>query len=58
MVKLETKLLDVKDSNLVFLIEHKSDLNILSDLDIDTKILSKINETIKLEKNLTLSFYM
>ena len=57
MVKLETKLLEINDSNLVFIIEHKADLTLLNDLNLDIKVISKINETISLEKNTVLNFF-
>jgi hypothetical protein len=58
MIKLIKNINSVKDSNLVFVIETKSDLKFLNDLNLEKKIINKINNSIKEEKNLSLSFYI
>jgi hypothetical protein len=58
MIKLKTKLSDIKNSNLVFLIEKKSDLKLLDSLKLESKILEKIEKTIKAEKNEKLDFFL
>jgi hypothetical protein len=58
MIKLKTKLSEIKESNLVFLVEKKSDIKILDSLKLDSKILNKIEKTIKSEKNEKLNFFL
>jgi len=58
MIKLKTKLSDIKNSNLVFLIEKKSDLKLLDWLKLNAKILDKIESVIKAEKNEKLDFFL
>ena len=58
MIGLKTKLSEIKDSNLVFLIEKITDLKYLEDLNLDKKILEKIEKTIKEAKNINLSFFL
>jgi len=58
MIKLTTKLTEIKNSNLVFLIEKKSDLKLLDFLKLDKKIIKKIEETIKKVENTKLDFFI
>ena len=58
MIKLKTKLWDIKNSNLVFLIEKNTDLKLLDSLKLDEKIIKKIEETIKKWENLNLDFFL
>jgi hypothetical protein len=58
MIKLKTKLSEIKESNLVFLVEKKSDIKILDSLKLDSKIVNKIEKTIKSEKNEKLNFFL
>jgi hypothetical protein len=47
MIKLKKNLLEVKNSNLVFLLEKVLDLKQLKELSLDKKILSKLENVIK-----------
>lgn len=58
MIKLQTKLSDVKASNLVFLVEKNTDLKLISSLKLDKKIINKIEKTITWEKNKKLTFFL
>lgn len=58
MIKLQTKLTDIKKSNLVFLVEKKSDLKKIDFLKLDKKIIKKIEETIKNKENKKLDFFL
>lgn len=58
MLKLETKLKDIKNSNLVLLIESKNDLILLDELNLDKKITNKVFETVKNNKNQVLPFFL
>ncbi len=58
MIELKTKITEVQDSNLVFLIENKSDLKYLDCLNLDSKIILKINDIIIWEKNKVFSFFI
>jgi hypothetical protein len=57
MTKLKTNLSDIKNSNLVFIVEKNNDIKLLSSLKLDKKIIEKIEETIKSEKNEKLTFF-
>jgi hypothetical protein len=54
----ELKIKDIKNSNLVFLIEKSSDIKNLIDLKLENKIIEKIKKTIKKEKNTKLNFFL
>ncbi len=58
MNKLVAKFKDIKDSNLVFLWETKLDIKLLDELNLNEKILNKIKDTIKNDKNQISSFYL
>ena len=58
MIKLKTNLSDIKASNLVFLIEKKSDLKLLDSLKLDEKIINKVEKTIKLEENSCIDLFL
>ena len=58
MIKLKTKLSDIKSSNLVLLIEKNIDIKLLDSLELDKKIINKIEKTIDWEKNEKLSFFL
>ncbi|MDR3150152.1 MAG: hypothetical protein LBU14_00485 [Candidatus Peribacteria bacterium] len=58
MIKFEKDFSEIKESNLVFLIEAKSDLDLLKFLKLDKKILDKINKIIKKKENATLDFFI
>lgn len=63
MLKIEKNINKIKKSNLFYLIEKKSDIKILEDLDIEwlelnPNILSKIKEILKEWKNNFLEFYL
>jgi len=58
MIKLQKNLSDIKKSNLVYLIENKSDLKIIEFLNLDKIIPNKISNTIKKWKNKNLSFFI
>ena len=58
MIKLKTKLAEIKKSNLVFLIEKNIDLKMISNLKLDKKIIDKIEKTLKNQKNERLSFFI
>jgi len=58
MVKFTNKILDIKDSNLVFLLEKKDDIKLIAELKLDEKIISNINETINAEKNCVLTYFL
>jgi len=58
MIKLKTKISDIKESNLVFLIEKVSDLKLIESLKLEKNIIEKIEKTIKLEKNKKLTFFL
>lgn len=47
-----------KDSNLVFLAQETKDLELLSSLKLDNKIIDKIKKTISKKENKTLSFFI
>lgn len=57
-IKLETNLLNIKKSNLVFLIDDKKNLNLIKELKLNSKIINKINNFLKDWKNGILSFYL
>jgi hypothetical protein len=48
MIKLQNKISSIKNSNIVYLLEKNTDLKILEFLNLDKKILDKINNIIKL----------
>ena len=58
MIKLQTKITNIKWSNLVYLLEKKSDLKLLDFLNLDKKIIEKIEKTIKENKNSCLDFFL
>ena len=58
MIKLKTKLSEIKKSNLVFLIEKNTDLKLISEIKLDKKIIEKIEKTIKKAKNIRLDFFL
>ncbi|MBT3853844.1 hypothetical protein HOF65_08050 [bacterium] len=58
MTKLKIKLSDIKDSNLVFLVEKNSDLKQLQSLKLDKSIILKIEKVIKDSKNQKLDFFL
>jgi hypothetical protein len=58
MIKLKTKISDIKESNLVFLIEKSSDLKLIESLKLEKNIIEKIEKTIKTEKNEKLTFFL
>jgi len=58
MIKIQNKSSDIKNSNLVCLIETISDLKILEKLTLDKKIIDKITSVIKKEKNTRLDFFL
>lgn len=58
MIKLKKNLLEVKNSNLVFLLEKVWDLKQLNELKLDKKILSKLENIIKEWKNKGTSFFL
>ncbi|MFK7780262.1 MAG: leucyl aminopeptidase family protein [Candidatus Gracilibacteria bacterium] len=58
MIKLKTKLSDIKKSNLVLLIEKKADLMLLDELKLDKKILEKLINIIKKGKNNKSVFFL
>ncbi|MDD2871367.1 MAG: leucyl aminopeptidase family protein [Candidatus Gracilibacteria bacterium] len=58
MINLYSKFLDIKDSNLVFLVENKSDLKLLNEIKLDKNIITKIESVINSEKNDTVSFFL
>jgi leucyl aminopeptidase len=63
MIKIEKNLNKIKNSNLIYLVEKKSDIKVLSNLNLeafDTNkfILEKIEETFKNWKNTSLDFFV
>jgi hypothetical protein len=58
MIKLETKINKIKNSNLVYLLENNTDLEKLKFLKLDKKILKKINSSIEENKSLKLEFFL
>jgi len=58
MIKLKTKIDDVKDSNLVFLAEKNTDLKALSWLKLWKKVLDKIKESLLKNENKVLDFFV
>lgn len=58
MIKLETQLTKINDSNLVYLVESKDDLKALDFLKLDKKVISKIEKTIKENKSELLEFFL
>lgn len=58
MLKLVAKIKDIKDSNLVFLLESKNDIKLLDELNLDQKINIKIEEIIKSDKNQVSTFFL
>ncbi|MCD5385261.1 leucyl aminopeptidase family protein [Candidatus Gracilibacteria bacterium] len=58
MIKLKTKLSEIKNSNLVFLVEKNTDLKLISSLKLDEKIIKKIEEIIKKGENTKLDFFL
>lgn len=58
MIQLKTKINEIKDSNLVYLLEKKSDISKLDFLKLDKKIVSKMEKTIKEAKNIKLDFFL
>ncbi len=58
MIKLKTKLSEIKNSNLVFLVEKNTDLKLISSLKLDEKIIKKIEEIIKKWENTKLDFFL
>lgn len=63
MIKLEKNLNKIKNSNLVYLIEKKSDIKILEKFDLEwldtnKNILEKINNTFENKKNFSLEFFL
>ncbi len=58
MIQIITDIKKIRNSNLVYLIENQKDLKSIEKLNLDKKIIEKINQTIKGEKNTTLSFFL
>lgn len=58
MIKQKINLLDIKNSNLVFLVEKTVDLNLISELKLWKKIIDKIKSVIKKGENKVLDFYI
>ncbi len=58
MLKIKTHITDIKDSNLVFLVEKTTDINLLKKLKLEKKITEKITEIIKAWKNTKFSFFL
>ncbi len=63
MIKLEKKLNKIKNSNLIYLIEKKSDIKFLEKLDLEwldrnKNILEKILKTFENKKNTSLEFFL
>jgi regulator of replication initiation timing len=58
MIELKTKLSEIKDSNLVFLIEKNTDLKQLENLKLDNTVIEKVQKTTKESKNKQISFFL
>jgi len=63
MIKLEKNLNNIKNSNLIYLIEKKSDIKILENFDLEwldknKNILEKIEKVFKDQKNTSLEFFL
>ena len=58
MIKLSEGILGIKNSNLVFFIEKKEDLSKISDLNLEKKVLDKIESIIKEKKSDFLEFFI
>ncbi len=63
MIKLEKNLNKIKNSNLIYLIEKKSDIKVLEKFDLEwldknKNILEKILETFEKQKNTSLEFFL
>lgn len=58
MVELKEDISLIKDSNLVFLLEENDDLRTLSELNLDEKIISKLESVIKKWENVNINFYI
>jgi len=58
MIKITENIKNIKDSNLVFLVETKECLNKLSFLDLDKVIVDNILSTIKKKENTMLQFFI
>ncbi|MDR1988466.1 MAG: hypothetical protein LBQ24_07260 [Candidatus Peribacteria bacterium] len=48
----------VKDSNLVFLLQETKDLELLSDLKLDKKIIDKIKKVVSKKEDKSISFFI
>jgi len=58
MIKIKTKLREIVNSNLVFLIEKKADLKLIESLKLDKKIKEKIEKVIKKWNNEINTFFL
>jgi hypothetical protein len=58
MIKIIDNIKNVKESNLVFLLESKECLDMLSNLDLDESIVDNILSTIEKKENTMLQFFV
>ena len=58
MTKIINKTSDIKNSNLVYIVEKIGDIEKIEDLKLDEKIIKKITEELKEEKNIVLNFFI
>lgn len=58
MIKLKTNITELKNTNLVFFIEKKSDLKLLSEIKIPKNISDKIKTVFETDKNMSLDFFL
>jgi hypothetical protein len=58
MIDFIEKLEEAKGSNLVFLLQNKEDLSLLSGLDLDEKIIEKLQQITSKKENKNISFFL